>query len=83
MEVFVTGLGRGESPRWNEIVVDTHGNTFVAEAGFDLMAGEEPRSGSVHVVRPDGSSRQVTDGVWFPNGMAVTADGSTLLVAES
>jgi sugar lactone lactonase YvrE len=83
MEVFVTGLGLGESPRWNEIVVDTHGNTFVDEAGFDLMGGEEPRSGSVHVVRPDGSSRQVADGVWFPNGMAVTADGSTLLVAES
>jgi sugar lactone lactonase YvrE len=25
----------------------------------------------------------VADGVWFPNGMAVTPDGSTLIVAES
>ncbi len=73
------GSGRG----WNEIVVDTRGNTFVNEAGFDLMGGEEPTSGTVHVIRPDGSSREVADQVWFPNGMAVSADGSTLIVAES
>src|SRR3954451_3779710 len=68
---------------WNEIVVDPRGNTFVNAAGFDLMGGEAPRPGSVWVVRPDGSSAQVADEVWFPNGMAVPPDGSTLLVAES
>jgi sugar lactone lactonase YvrE len=35
------------------------------------------------VVMPDGSARQVADGVAFPNGMAVTPDNSTLIVAES
>ena len=68
---------------WNEIVVGPRGLVYVDEAGFDLMAGEEPRAGSVWVVRPDGSSEQVAGDVWFPNGMAVTADGTTLLVAES
>jgi sugar lactone lactonase YvrE len=68
---------------WNEIVVDTRGNTFVNSPGFDLMGGEEPRAGSVWVVRPDGTSREVAGDVWFPNGMAVTDDGSTLVVAES
>ena len=68
---------------WNEIVVDPAGNTFVNAAGFDLMGGEEPKPGFVWVVRPDGSSEQVADDVWFPNGMAVTADGRTLIVAES
>jgi sugar lactone lactonase YvrE len=68
---------------WNEIVVDPLGNTFVNAVGFDLMGGEEPKPGFVWVVRPDGSSQQVADGVWFPNGMAVTPDGSTLVVAES
>ena len=68
---------------WNEIVVDPHGHVFVNAIGFDLMSGEEPRPGIVHVVRPDGSSEQVADDLWFPNGMAVTADGSTLIVAES
>ncbi|MEO7350415.1 MAG: SMP-30/gluconolactonase/LRE family protein [Marmoricola sp.] len=68
---------------WNEIVVDSHGNTFVNTPGFDLMGGEEPCAGTVWVVSPDGSSREVAGDVWFPNGMAVSADGSTLVVAES
>ena len=68
---------------WNEIVVDSHGNIFVNAVGFDLMGGEAPRTGHVWVVLPDGASREVADDLWFPNGMAVSADGSTLVVAES
>ena len=68
---------------WNEIVVDPRGNTFVNSPGFDLMGGEPPRAGTVWVVRPDGAAREVAGDVWFPNGMAVSADGSTLVVAES
>jgi sugar lactone lactonase YvrE len=71
--------GRG----WNEIVVDQRGNTFVNEIGFDLMGGEEPRAGSVWVVRSDGSSAEVAGDLWFPNGMAVADGGRTLIVAES
>ena len=43
---------------------------------------EEPKPGIVAVVLPDGSSRQVADDVWFPNGMVVLGD-DTLVVAES
>lgn len=68
---------------WNEIAVDGRGNVFVNEVGFDLMSGAEPSSGTIAVVTPDGDSRVVADDVWFPNGMAVTADDSTLIVAES
>jgi hypothetical protein len=32
---------------------------------------------------PDGTARQVADGVAFPNGMAVTADNQTLIPADS
>ncbi|PXX61040.1 SMP-30/gluconolaconase/LRE-like protein [Nocardia tenerifensis] len=32
---------------------------------------------------PDGEVRRVADGLAFPNGMAITADGATLIVAES
>ena len=35
------------------------------------------------MVTPDGSARQVADGLAFPNGMVVTPDDSTLIVAES
>jgi sugar lactone lactonase YvrE len=68
---------------WNELVVDDRGNAYVNQAGFDLMAGAEPTSGTIAVVTAEGTARQVADDVWFPNGMAVTADGSTLIVAES
>jgi sugar lactone lactonase YvrE len=68
---------------WNEIVVDGRGNTYVNGGGFDLMAGEKFAPGLIAVVTPDGAVRQVADGVAFPNGMAVTPDNSTLIVAES
>jgi sugar lactone lactonase YvrE len=47
------------------------------------MAGEEFAPGIVAMVTPDGSARQVADGIAFPNGMLVTPDDSTLIVAES
>ena len=68
---------------WNDIVVDGRGNAYVNAAGFNPMAGEEFRPGSVHLVAADGSVRQVADDIAFPNGMTVTADNSTLVVADS
>ena len=68
---------------WNEIVADARGNIYVNGAEFDLMAGEKFAPGIVALLKPDGSARQVADGVAFPNGMAVTLDNSTLIVAES
>jgi sugar lactone lactonase YvrE len=67
----------------NELVVDGRGNAYVNGGGFDLMAGEEFAPGIIELVTPDGSARQVADGIAFPNGMAVTPDNSTLIVAES
>src|SRR5512132_376311 len=78
--VTYADLGR---PGWNDIVVDGRGNAYVNGAGFNPMAGEEFRPGSVHLVTADGSVRQVADDIAFPNGMAVTADNSTLIVADS
>src|SRR5439155_19338727 len=51
--------------------------------GFDLLGGGEFAPGIVALVTPDGSARQVADGVAFPNGMVVTPDNSTLILAES
>jgi sugar lactone lactonase YvrE len=68
---------------WNEIVVDGRGNTYVNGGGFNLAAGEEFAPGIIALVATDGSARQVADGIAFPNGMAVTPDNSTLIVAES
>jgi len=67
----------------NEIVVDGRGNAYVNGIGFDMRAGEAFAPGIMALVTPDGSARQVADGIAFPNGMAVTPDNSTLIVAES
>jgi sugar lactone lactonase YvrE len=67
---------------FNEIVVDGRGNVYVnGGADFQPGAGEAP--GIIALITPDGSVRQVADGIAFPNGMAVTPDNSTLIVAES
>ena len=57
---------------WNEIVVDGHGNIYV-NGGPGIIA----------LISPDGSTRQVADSIAFPNGMAITPDNSTLIIAES
>ncbi len=67
---------------WNEIVVDGRGNAYINNIGFDFPDGEFA-TGIIAAVAPDGSVRQVADGVAFPNGMVVTPDNATLIVAES
>ena len=39
--------------------------------------------GVIALVTPEGGVRQVANGIEFPNGMAVTPDNSTLIIAES
>jgi sugar lactone lactonase YvrE len=68
---------------WNEIVADGRGNAYVNNPGFDMMAGAAFAPGMIALVTPDGTAREVAGGVAFPNGMAVTPDNSTLVVAES
>jgi len=56
---------------WNEIVVDGRGNAYInGGPGIALLT-------------PDGAVRHVADSFAFPNGMAVTPDNSTLIIAES
>jgi sugar lactone lactonase YvrE len=76
-------LSRLSDHGFNEIVVDGRGNAYVNGGGFDLMAGEEPQPGIVAVVTPEGDAREVAAEIAFPNGMAVTPDNSTLIVADS
>ena len=75
-------LGSLGTHPWNDIVVDGRGNAYVNNIGFDFGEGEFA-PGIVALVTPEGAARQVADGLAFPNGMAVTPDNATLIVAES
>ena len=72
---------------WNEVIAVPGGNVYVNSPNFDMSQGFDfevgSKSGVVAIVTADGDARLVADGVAFPNGMAVTADASTLIVAES
>jgi sugar lactone lactonase YvrE len=81
LATYVDLAGLSQYP-WNEIVVDGRGNVYLNNIGFDFPEGEVA-PGIVALVTPDGSVRQVADGVEFPNGMAVTPDNATLILAES
>lgn len=70
----------------NDIVVDGRGNAYVNSPNFDFASGPPPGDtapGQVVLVTTDGRARLVADDLSFPNGMAVSADNSTLVVAES
>ncbi len=64
----LTGLGR---PPFNELVVDAAGRAYVNGGG------------GIVCVQPDGSVREVASGLAWPNGMALIAEGRTLVVADS
>ena len=75
-------LGNISERPWNDIVVDGRGNAYVGNIGFDFPEGEFT-PGILALATPEGSARQVADGVAFPNGIVVTPDNSTLILAES
>jgi sugar lactone lactonase YvrE len=61
---------RAIEPLFNELVVDARGNAYVNGASLAL-------------VTLDGRVRREASDLAFGNGMAITPDGSTLIVAES
>jgi sugar lactone lactonase YvrE len=67
----------------NEIVVDGRGRIYVNDIGFNLMTGAPFAPGCIALLAPDGSARRVAEYLAFPNGMAITPDNGTLVVAES
>ena len=67
----------------NDMVVGADGRAWVGNFGFDLHGGAALRATVLICVEPDGSSRVVADGLGFPNGMVLTPDGHTLIVAET
>jgi sugar lactone lactonase YvrE len=71
----------------NDIVVDGRGNAYVNsnDAPFGATTPEgEPATGKVCLIPAGGGPvRVVADDLDFPNGMAVSAENRTLVVAES
>ena len=79
----VADLRRLTRGNCNDMVVDRLGRAYVGDFGYDLVGGEQPAGGHLVLVHPNGSARVVAEGLGFPNGSVITADGRQLIVAES
>jgi len=75
LAVEVASQLSGGSVPCNEMTIDSQGRAYVGLFG---LAG-----GGLVRVDPDGSARVVAKGMLLPNGQALSADGRTLIVAES
>ena len=69
--------------RANDMVVDAAGGAYVSSFGFDLVAGAAPEPTGLVRVAADGTAGIAADGLVFPNGLVLTPDGRTLIVAET
>jgi sugar lactone lactonase YvrE len=70
---------------FSDMVIDGRGNAYITNIGFDFAQGfgGEGLPGTAFLVTPQGEARQVADAMGFPNGLVVTPDNSTLIIAES
>jgi sugar lactone lactonase YvrE len=70
----------------NDMVVAPNGEAYVGNFGFSLDPPIDPASvklAKLARISPDGTAEAVGEDLFFPNGMVITPDGATLIVAES
>ncbi|MEH6548749.1 MAG: SMP-30/gluconolactonase/LRE family protein [Pseudomonadales bacterium] len=66
----------------NDMVVDVNGDAWVGNFGFDIYA-EEAKPTCLLRVMHTGEVEVAADGLMFPNGSVISADGRSLIVAET
>src|SRR5581483_8663919 len=67
----------------DDMIIDGRGRAYVGDLGFHMPPPPDRGAvGRLILVTPEGGSRVVADGLRFPNGIAVSADHSRLVVAE-
>jgi sugar lactone lactonase YvrE len=67
----------------NDMVVAPSGIAYAGNFGFDLMAGAPMVPTPLARIDPDGTVSIASEPLLFPNGAAITPDGSTLVISES
>lgn len=79
--VDLSGIAAGTL---DDMIVDGHGCAYIGDLGFDLLSGQPKRNaGGIIRVTPNGTATRIAESLDFPNGIAISADEKTLIVAES
>ena len=79
----VADLSKLASFHLNDMLVDSFGNAFIGNFGYDLNAGASPQNAELICVTPTGQCSIVAKDLQFPNGMVLTANGRKLIIAET
>ena len=79
----VADLSALEKIALNDMTVDRHGRAYIGAWGFDLNNGAPPALAQVFFVEPDGGIFVAASQMRFPNGIVISADGSTMIIAET
>jgi len=76
----LSGIAKGTI---DDMIVDGLGRAYVGDLGFHMPPPPDRGAvGGIILVLPGGETRIVADGLRFPNGIAISADNSRLVVAE-
>lgn len=65
----------------NDMAVDREGRAYIGPQGYEF--GSEPVGVGLIIRHPDGRIDEGGEDLIFPNGIAISGDGRTLVVAES
>ena len=88
-------LGKHFTWHANDLLVDQQGRAYIGNFGFDyevfldeqgiegLFADPDSLTTVMCRVDPDGTINVASAGLIFPNGMVITPDGKTMIVAET
>jgi sugar lactone lactonase YvrE len=66
----------------NDMIVAADGTAYVSGFGWNMWESSEFAPSPIIRVRPDGSAEPCSEPLAAPNGMALSEDGETLVVAE-
>ena len=69
----------------SDVIVDAHGGMFVSDVGFKFLDPlvDPAQNGIIVYISAEGRSSVVAADLFFPNGMIITPDSRTLIVAET
>ena len=83
VEVLLTEIDGEALASPNDLGFDPHGNFYFTDPVFGERGLDAPPPGSICFSDTDGNARRLHRELLFPNGIGVSPDGQTLIVAES
>ncbi len=80
----VADLGKLAKGNCNDMVVDKNGRAYIGNFGPEMRSKQSSYGPTeIITVTPEGKAEVAASNLTFPNGMVITPDGRTMIVAET